>query len=101
MLVFEGVWQNPESIGVPEALLISLIAIIIVFATLTIIILATTLFQKGLTFAEKKMSIMPRPENSILSSDEDAVVAVLVATIDFHRTTGKEPRVKSITQIEE
>ena len=35
------------------------------------------------------------------SEDEDAVVAVLVATIEFYKQTGKEAVVKSIKRIED
>ena len=99
MYVF-GVWENPN-VTVAEALLIALIAISIVFLTLLIVIGATSGFQKGMEVIQKKTSICPRPENRILESDDDAVVAVLVATIDFHKATGKEARVVSIEKTEE
>ena len=89
------------NISVGEAFLIAVVAILIVFLTLVIVIVATTLFQKGMGFVEKKMAILPRPENAILSTDEDAVAAVIVASIEFHRSTGKEPRVVSISRIED
>lgn len=95
-----GVWgDNP--VGVGDAFLIALVAILIVFATLLIVILATALFQKGIDFVEEKTSLLPREENKLLLTDQDAVVAVLAATIEFHRETGKEPRVLSIQRIEE
>ena len=96
-----GVWSDWTNIGVPEALLISIIAILIVFAVLAIIIFVSFLFQKGLEVVQKKTTIMPRKENEILNSDEDAVVAVLVATIDYHKETGKDARVISIKRIED
>ena len=43
---------------------------------------------------------MPRKENAILNDDEDAVVAVLVATIEFHKQTGKDARVLSIKKVD-
>lgn len=95
-----GVWTDWESIGVVDALLIALIAIVIVFAVLIIIILVTTGFQKGIEVVQKKTQIMPRKENAILNHDEDAVVAVLVATIEFHKETGKEARVISIEKVD-
>ena len=95
-----GVWgDNP--VGVGDALLIALVAILIVFVTLLIVILTTALFQKGITFVEEKTTLLPREENKLLLTDQDAVIAVLVATIDFHKETGKEPRVLSIQRIEE
>ena len=95
-----GVWgDNPVGIG--DAFLIALIAIVVVFLTIVIIIVATFLVQKGMDFVEAKTSLLPREENKLLLSDQDAVVAVLVATIDFHKETGKEPRVLSITRTED
>ena len=96
-----AVWSNWESIGVGEALLIALIAIVIVFLVLSIIILITYLFQKGMDVVEKKTQIMPKKENEILNSDEDAVVATLVASMEFHKETGKDARVVSIKRIED
>ena len=96
MTIF-GVWANPESVNVLDALLIALIAILVVFAVLIIIIAITSGLEKGTQFALSKVQIMPRKENEILSNDEDAVAAVLTASIDFHKETGKMPRVKSIT----
>ena len=99
--MFLAVWNDWSSIGVGEALLIAFIAIFIVFLVLGIIILVTTLFQKGIEIVQKKTTIMPRKENEIVSSDEDALVAVLVATIEFHKETGKDARVISIKRVEE
>lgn len=95
-----AVWENWESIGVLEALLIALIAIIIVFLVLGIIIFVTYLFQKGVDVVERKTQIKPRKENQILNEDEDAVVAVLAATIDFYKETGKDARVISIKKVD-
>ena len=96
-----AVWKNWEEIGIPQALLIVLIAIFIVFLVLSIIIFITFIFQKGIGVVEKKTKIMPRKENEILNTDEDAVVATLVATIEFHKETGKDARVISIKRIED
>ena len=96
-----AVWSDWEKIGVGEAFLIALIAIVIVFAVITIIILITTLIQKTMTAIDKKTTIMPRKENAILNEDKDAVVAVLVATIEFHKETGKDAKVISIKRVED
>ena len=95
-----AVWDNWESIGAGEALLIAIIAIVIVFIVLGAIILATYLFQKGIDVVETKTQIKPRKENEILNEDEDAVVSVLVATIEFYKETGKDARVISITKVD-
>ena len=100
-MTFDAVWKNWESIGIGEALLIALIAIFIVFLVIVIIILITSLIQKGMMVVDKKTTIMPRKENEILNSDNDAVIAVLTATIEFHKQTGKDARVISIKRVEE
>jgi len=100
-MILEGVWKNPESVGISDALLISLIAILVVFAVLIFIILITALIEMATSTILSKTQIMPRKENKLLEHDEDAVVAVLVATIDFYNETGKEARVNSITRWEE
>ena len=94
--MFLAVWNDWENIGVGDAFLIALIAIVIVFLVLLIIILVTFLFQKGVEEVERRTQILPRKENAILNDDEDAVVAVLTATIEFYKETGKEARVISI-----
>ena len=96
-----AVWRNWENIRIIDALLVALIAIIVVFLVLIIIISITHLFQKGLEVVDKYTTISPKEENKILNEDEDAVVAVLTATIDFYKETGKEANVKSITKIED
>ena len=100
-MIIDAVWKEWESIGVGEALLIALIAIVIVFVVLTVIISIVSIIQKGLDIVERKTTIMPRKENEILSSDEDAVVAVLVATIEYYKETGKDSRVISIKRMKE
>lgn len=99
--MLNAVWNDWENIGVGEAFLIALIAILIVFLVLGIIIFITYLFQKGIEIVEKNTQILPRKENAILNDDEDAVIAVLTATIEFHKETGKDARVISITRIED
>lgn len=96
-----AVWADWENIGIGESLLIALIAILIVFLVLAIIIFVTFLFQKGIEVVDKHTLIMPKEENIILNDDEDAVVAVLVATIEFHKEFGKDAEVISIKRIEE
>ena len=95
-----GVWPTTD-ISIGEAFLIALVAILIVFIVLAIIIFVTWSMQKGMEKIEAKTNILPREENKILSEDENAVVAALVASMDFYRETGKEPRIVSIKRIEE
>ncbi len=101
MPVFQGIWGSIENFSVVDALVVSLIAILIVFLVLVIVILVTAGVEKGSSAVIAKVAINPRKENEILSRDEDAVAALMAATIEFNRETGKSPRVKSIKQIEE
>ncbi|MBO4541202.1 MAG: hypothetical protein J5736_04425 [Bacilli bacterium] len=87
---------DPSSVTPVDALWISLLAIGIVIFTLVIVILITTLFQKGMAAVEARTEILPRKENKILSTDEDAVAAAHTAVIDFHKETGKDARIVSI-----
>ena len=89
------------NISVGDALLIALVAILIVFAVLAIIIFVTWSMQKGMEKVEAKTNILPREENKILSEDENAVVAALVATMEFYRETGKDVRIVSVKRIED
>ena len=91
---------DTSSFSIVDSLLVSAIAIIMVFAILLIIILISGGFSKGLELVDKKTKINPREENKILESDEDAVVASLVATIDFHKETKKNARLVSIKRID-
>ena len=98
---FLGVWKNWESMNVGEAFLVALVAILIVFLVLGIIIFVTWLMQKGMEKVDAATNILPREENKILSEDPNAVVAVLVATMEFYRETGKDVRIVSIKRIED
>ena len=101
MIMFLAVWDNWESINVGDAFLVALIAICIVFLVLAIIIFITWSMQKGMEKIDAMTNILPREENKILSEDENAVVATLIASIEFYRETGKEARVVSIKRIED
>ena len=96
-----AVWENWESMNVGEAFLVALIAIFIVFLVLAIIIFITWSMQKGMEKIDASTNILPRDENKILSEDQNAVVAALVASMEFYRETGKEVRIVSIKRIED
>ena len=96
-----GVWQNWETLNVGEAFLVALIAIFIVFLVLAIIIFITWSMQKGMEKNDASTNILPKEENKILSEDPNAVVAALVASMEFYRETGKEVRIVSIKRIED
>ena len=90
-----------ETFGIIDSLLVTLIAVIIVFAVLTVIILVTSASSMAISIMDKKANINPRKENAILQDDEDAVVASLVATIDFYKETKQNARLVSIKRVEE
>ncbi len=96
-----AIWKNWEAMTVGEALLVALIAMIIVFSSLLIIIFITWVMQKGMEKIDASTNILPREENKILSEDEKAVVASIVATLELHRETGKDVRIVSIKRIED
>ena len=99
--MFLAVWKDWENMSIGEAFLVALVAIIIVFMVLAIIILVTWVMQKGMEKIDAKTNILPREENKILSEDENAVVAALVATMEYYRETGKDVRIVSIKRIED
>ena len=99
--MFLAVWKDWDKMTVGEAFLVALVAILIVFMVLAIIIFVTWIMQKGMEKIDARTNILPRDENKILSEDENAVVAALVATMEFYRETGKDVRVVSIKRIED
>ena len=96
-----AVWPSNEPVNVGNALLIAIIAIFIVFLVLSISIFITWLLQKSMEKINAKTNILPKEENKILSEDENAVVASLLAVMEFYRETGKDVRIVSIKRIEE
>jgi len=99
--MFLGVWKDWDKMNVGEAFLVALVAILIVFMVLAVIIFVTWVMQKGMEKIDAKTNILPRDENKILSEDENAVAAALVATMEFYRETGKDVRIVSIKRIED
>ena len=89
------------NITIGEAFLIAAVAILIVFLVLAVIIFVTWSMQKGMEKIDAATNILPREENKILSEDPNAVVAALVATMEFYRETGKDVRIVSVKRIEE
>ena len=88
----------PADINIGDSLLIALISIVLVFVVL--IILITGGFSKAMNAIDAKTNIMPRAENKILDEDQDAVVALLVATIEFENETHKDSNLISIKRID-
>ena len=98
--ILEAAFPQGKPLDIGEALLISALAILIVFTVLLVIIIVSGGFSKGLEIVDKKTKILPKEENKILEEDEDAVAAALVATIEYHKETKENARLKSIKRID-
>lgn len=90
-----------ETFGLLDSFIVALISVIIVFIVLVIIVAISSLFSKIIIEIDNKKNINPRRENKILKEDEDAVVATLVASIDYYNETKKNARVVSVTREED
>ena len=90
-----------DKFGLLDSFIVAIISILIVFAVLIVIIAVTSGFSKIIVAINKRRNINPRIENKILDEDEDAVVAVLTASIDYYRETKKNARLVSITRDKE
>ena len=99
MLTFAA-WKDPN-FNTLDALLVSLLAIVIVFAVLALIIGATTGVQAINDKINCVTKINPAEENKILEEDKDAVIATLVATIDYQREFNTDVQVLSVEKIDE
>ena len=84
-----------------DSIIVATISILIVFMVLVFIIVVSGLFSKIIVIVNDKRNINPRVENKILSEDEDAVVATLIASIDYYNVTKKNARVVSVTREED
>lgn len=96
-----AIWPDVENFDVVDSLVVSLIAIAIVFFVLILLIVITSAVNFGAKKITGLTKIDAREENKILDEDPDAVVAVLTATIDFNKETGKNANVVSVTRIED
>lgn len=96
--------KNFDNYSIGDGLLHSLIAIIIVFAILALIILCVNLLKLIKTNdKETEESIVVPEQKKQLTiediTDEDMMVAALIATIDYANETKKDVRLVSIKQI--
>lgn len=93
----------PDKIDFSTGLLISILAIIIVFVILYLIILCvqfSTIFFKNKK--DKKEDTQPIPNTNKKNkeiTDEDMMVAALIATIEFKNETNTDAKLVSIKQI--
>ena len=98
--------DTAADLGFGKALLVSLVAIILVFAVLLIIIGAVKVMQityDKLGKKEKQTQVNAAPvvqaPKSVEIVDEDMMVAALIATIDYKEETKQDAKLKSIKRI--
>ena len=97
LAIFEDISVFNGFEGFLLGLLISLVAILIVFAILLIICFSVNILK---TVGKKALTKEQEQEVSIDDiKDEDMMAAVLVATIDFVSENKKDARVVSVKQI--
>ena len=89
-----------ESFGLLDSFVVAFIATLIVFVVLYVIIVITGAFSKIIVKVDNKKNINPRAENRLLEDDEDAVIATIVASMDYYNETNKNARLVSITREE-
>lgn len=83
------------------AILLSILLIAIVMIVLAFISFFCFLIIKLINDVDKKININPRKENKLLSEDDDACIALIVATIDFNREYNKDAKLIKISRIDE
>ena len=105
------IYDQFSDLGFGKALIVSLIAILVVFLVLCIVIGAVKLMQLGYEKFGKKESATKQvststPEEAkyaqpkkVEITDDDMMVATLIATIDYTNETKKDVKVKSIRRI--
>lgn len=87
--------------GFIDSIVVAVISIVIVFLVLALIIAIASIFSKIIMNVNKRKFINPRIENKLLEEDEDAVVAAIVASMDYYKETKKHARIVSVTREEE
>lgn len=84
-----------------DSIIVTIVSIIMVFLVLILIIGIASICSEIIISVNNKKNINPRLENKLLQEDEDAVVATIVASMDFYRENKKNARLVSITRDEE
>ena len=100
------IYDDAAELGFGKALLVSLIAIVLVFLVLCAIIGAVKLMQYIYDKLGKKEQaqvasapVAQTAPKKVEITDEDMMVAALIATIDYTSETKKDVKVKSIRRI--
>lgn len=94
-------------IGLSEAAIYSLVAVVMVFVVLLILIGVTYLIFKWLNLFDraktpkciKTKEETNKADDKVSISDEDMMVAVLVASIDYRNEIKKDVKVVSVKEI--
>jgi Na+-transporting methylmalonyl-CoA/oxaloacetate decarboxylase gamma subunit len=93
-------------IGLSEAAIYSLVAVVMVFVVLLILIGVTYLIFKWLNLFDRvktpkciKTKETKKADDKVSISDEDMMVAVLVASIDYRNEIKKDVKVVSVKEI--
>ena len=95
-LDFFAVWEIPEG-DFLQALLLSLFCVVVVFVILLVITLVLTLVNK-IHALDVKEKVKMKDGTEL---DEDAMAAVLVATIDYRKERKEDVKVISCRLVEE
>lgn len=93
-----------HQIGLGDAAIYSLVAMVLVFAVLLVLIGVTYLIFKLLDlFESRKKKEEPKVEEKVVKpveiDDEDKMVAVLVASIDYRNEIKKDVKVVSVKEL--
>ena len=106
-LLLAGLINGTEK-DLGQGALVCVLAILLVFAILAIIIVVTYLIGKGIEkYSKKEVKPVTETVPSVKQSantvpvkldDEDAIVATLVASIDFRQQTKKDIKVISVKE---
>lgn len=112
IMLSEAILDGSEEYGYLNALLVSLVAILIVFGVLIVIIAFTHFVFKGINavFAKidakkagKKAAKLeenaPKAPEKVEITDDDMMAAVLAATIDYQNEVKKDVRVINVKEI--
>ncbi len=89
-----------EDLDFGVAVILSIVLMLFVILMLFLIVLVCDIVIKSINKVDGKLHINPKKENKLLSEDEDAVIALLVATIDFNNEFKKDCKLKSIERID-
>lgn len=95
MILLDSILDGKNT-SLGEGAILALVAIVLVFLILGIIILITAGVNKLVSKFEKKAE---SKDTKLLETDNDAMVASLVASIDYQNETKKDVKVVNVKEI--